>query len=83
LWAPKSKWCIDGDYFMLYRHFMISVNELFLIIKNNTQAYIIWLKKFASRSESVQFLTSKKSVFVSESAWYPIRSESDQQKKND
>ena len=36
LWALKSKWWIDGDYFVLYCRFMILVNELFLIIKNNT-----------------------------------------------
>jgi len=32
LWALKSKWWIDGDYFVLYCRFMTLVNELFLII---------------------------------------------------
>ena len=46
LWALKSKWWIDGDYFMLYCRFMTLVNELFLIIISDPYShpnpYNIW-----------------------------------------
>jgi len=40
----KSKWWIDGDYFVLHNHFITLVNELFLIIKITCKHYYPTLK---------------------------------------